>query len=89
MFRLKPIEREGQQRPKEELSRWKGRQTQHRGLGCWSQHVAKWSFAPEPSGIVVLMQEWRQYVDVSLGPGMLETMKEACTVTLDNRGVLQ
>ena len=52
--------------------------------------MAKWSFAPEPSGIVVLMQEWRQeYVDVSLGPGMLETMKEACTVTLDNRGVLQ
>lgn len=30
-----------------------------------------------------------EYVDVSLGPGMLETMKEACTGTLDNRGVLQ
>lgn len=80
MSHLNPVETEGQQRPKEELSRWKGRQTQQRGLGSWSQHVAKWSFARAPRRSSPDAGMETEYVDVSLGPGMLETMKEACTV---------
>lgn len=89
MSHFNPPETEGQQRPKEELSRWKGRQTQQQSLGSWSQHVAKWPFAQAPrhSGPDAGMET--EYVAVSLGSGMLETMKEACTGTLDNRGVLQ